>query len=409
MFKIKSKLFFDGVAFVASAVAKNGNPILQNIKITLNENGLSLNGQNSHFNCNYNINIVDIDKVGKYFSTTVPAIKLLDILKKTNNDVITCKFITKGDSEFLAVFTQNSKFLLHCLDVNSYPTSKKSFTDDGFTLKANDILQAIKQVEHAICTDEARFYINGILLDFSTDNKITIVATDSHRLAIANIERNTNNTLQNIIIPRQSITKIKELLSIAKDDNVTININKTKIQIEYQNCNIISGLIEGEFPPYKRVIPQNFINTIQINKNDLQKAIDTVSSIYSGSNYNVIRMQIVNQNKITVIADKKIIPNSNIADNVGIAKHDITCQTNIENGVILNYNFKYITDVLSSLNSPDCLIKITEPTKPCVITSFDKNTNENEEEVEKKEDVKENEEEDDALDSTLFIVMPIKV
>jgi DNA polymerase III subunit beta len=401
MFKVDSKVFLEAVSFVASVVmrSKTFSPVLQNIKCTLNEKGLLLETTNTDISCFYRIEAQDLIKSIRYFSTTVPALKLFDIVKKIgSNEKITCKFLKNGERELFVIVGEKSKFLLDCLAADLYPSQRIQEANDGFNIKGSDLLGGINRVKFSVCTDEARFYINGILLDFINDSKINIVSTDSHRLSIESINCPSSLTYGQVIIPRRSVPKVIDILSIAKDEDVNIVINKTKIKISYKNCSVSSSLIEGEFPQYQRVVPTNLTKSIKIEKSALQKAIDTAAAIYSGSNYNVVKLNFSASSKLTVVASKNIkTTGSTNADNVGIAKYDMSCDCDFSDEFAVSYNYSYISDAIASLDTKYCTFNFSEASKPCLVLPFyEEQFNEKDAKQEEKKDYK-------------FIIMPIRL
>jgi DNA polymerase-3 subunit beta len=404
MFKVESKLFIDAVSFVSSVVmrSKTFSPVLQNIKFVLNEQGLHLETTNTDISCFYKIESSDLIKVSRHFATTVPALKLFDIVKKIGNgEKITCKFIKTGEREMFAIVGERSKFLLDCLPADLYPSQKNIDSGESFNLKASSLLNAINRVKFSVCTDEARFYINGILLDFTTDSSINVVSTDSHRLSIETIQCPASLGYSQVIIPRRSIAKVVDILSMAKEDDVSININKTKIRLSIKNCTISSSLIEGEFPQYQRVVPTNLTKSVKVSKQALQKAIDTASAIYSGSNYNVVKLSLANGSRLTVIASKNIKSSAQAnADSLGMAKYDISCESDFSDEFSVSYNYSYVSEALASLDSDECYFKFSEASKPCLVVPCYPELKEDEKDEKKKAQQK---------NDYKFIIMPIRL
>ena len=404
MFKIESDILTKAVSFVSGIVSKSQasvSPVLQNVKFTFDESGLKLETTNTDISCVYTIDQSAIETKSKSFSTTVPALKLNDILKKLGNEKLSCKFLKTSDKEVFVIKTGKFKSLLDCLPSNIYPSSRNLEYTNTFNIKASNILNAINRVKFSVCTDEARFYINGILLDMAgkntnNENSINIVSTDSHRLSIQSINFSQNCEIPQIIIPRRSIQKIVDLLLIAKDEDVAVNINKTKIKISFGGCSVSSNLIEGEFPQYQRVIPQNPTGYAIVSKTELLKAINTVSAMFSGTAYNVVKLTFI-ENNLTVEASRST---KNLGSDIGIGKYIISCESSFNEPFVISYNYSYINDCLNAFSSPKCKINFTEASKPCLITPIYESIDED------KKD--ENEQKDENTDYK-FVIMPIRL
>jgi DNA polymerase-3 subunit beta len=370
MFKIEGHILNKAVAFVSGIVSKTQvvSPVLQNIKLTFDSSGLKLETTNTDIFCLQTIDASLIQSKSTPFTTTVPAIKLNEILKKTSQESLSCKFLKTKDKEVFVVKGSKSKFLLDCIPASSYPSPRNLEYLTSFSIKASTFLSAIKRVEFSVCTDEARFYINGILFDLAGKNSLdakslNIVSTDSHRLSIQSLDFESQGDIQQIILPRRSIQKVVDILTMAKEDDIFIEINKTKIKFSFGGCSVVSNLIEGEFPNYQRVVPQNSSFEVTVYKSELQKAINSVSAIFSGSAYNIVKLNFLNNN-LEIEANRNV---KNLGSDIGMAKYNMQCESNFNELFSVSYNYSYLNDCLNAIESEKCKILFTESTKPCLI------------------------------------------
>jgi DNA polymerase-3 subunit beta len=367
MFKIEGHVLNKAVAFVSGIVSKtqSASPVLQNIKLTFDSSGLKLETTNTDIFCLQTIDASLIQSKSAPFTTTVPAIKLNEILKKTSQESLSCKFLKTKDKEVFVVKASKSKFLLDCIPASSYPSPRNLEYLTSFSIKASIILGAIKRVEFSVCTDEARFYINGILFDLDGKNaqdkkSFNIVSTDSHRLSIQSLDFDSSGDIQQIILPRRSIQKVVDILTMAKDEKILVEINKTKIKFSFGGCSVVSNLIEGEFPNYQRVIPQNSNFEVTLYKSELQKAINNVSAIFSGSAYNIVKLNFL-QNTLEIEANRSV---KNLGSDIGMAKYNMQCESSSQDLFTTSYNYRYLVDTLNAIDSEKCRILFTESTRP---------------------------------------------
>ena len=403
MFKVENDILTKAVSFVSTIVAKTQviSPVLQNIKLTFDDkDGLKFETTNTDISCFYTIERSLVETKTKGFVTTVPALKLNDILKKIGSEKLSCKFIKTNEKEVFVIKTAKSKFLLDCLPSATYPSQRVLDYANNFTIKASDLLNAINRVKFSVCTDEARFYINGILLDTNGkdtegNSSLNIVSTDSHRLSVQSIPMSLNIEASQVIIPKRSIQKVIDILSIAKDNDVLIEINKTKLKITFNGCSVSSNLIEGEFPQYQRVIPQNCNLKTKILKSELQKAINNVSAIFSGSAYNVVKLNFSSKNILEVEASRST---KNLGSDIGIAKYKMECECSFDNEFSVSYNYSYITDCLNAIDSKKCEFSFSESSKPCLVKPVSDNSEETKESSSKEQSV-----------DYKFVIMPIRV
>lgn len=162
---------------------------------------------------------------------------------------------SQNDGQVIVRYGTNSVTLL-CASVQDYP-ELPVVTGTPVNMKLN-----AKRVAFAASKDESRPIFNGVLMDFANGK---IVATDTHRMAVLDIEK---AELPSIIVPAEIFKQVEGDLEVTVSDNhVLFKKGKTTY---------ITRLINGQFPDYKKVIPQEFKSTIKINKHTLAGAVERV-------------------------------------------------------------------------------------------------------------------------------------
>jgi DNA polymerase-3 subunit beta len=376
MLKTVNKNLAEGVSFVSGIVAKSKNtsPVFANIKILVDQDGsLVLETCNNDLSCIYRVDAKFI-KSTKQFTTTVPAYKLLDILKKLQSDSdVSCKFVKTSKSEVLAIVAAGSKFLLNCTPANLFPSYKSVDFASRFDVDVDGLLAAIDQVKFSVCNDESRFYINGVLIHsgiIDGKNYLNVVSTDSHRLSISRFKIPDDMIVPKSIIPKRAIQKVLDILSLLRGKKVSILLSKTKIRFESEMYSVSSNLIDGEFPQYEKVVPSDVSKTAKVKTANLIKALERTVTIYSGTNINVVKM-IFTHNKLTIVASKDKISTAGSdakgGDGIGIAKTELQCETNFDSEFVTCYNYSYILEILANVGGDDCVFYFSESNRPCLI------------------------------------------
>lgn len=222
------------------------------------------------------------------FSTTVGARKLIDILRALPADQV----VTLSSAQNkLTLAGGKSRFTLQTLPSDDFPLVNEA-VDFGpaFGIPQKTLRQLINQVHFAMAVHDIRYYLNGIL--FIAEGKtLTLVATDGHRLALAQntLETEVPNK-QEVILPRKTVLELQRLL---KDEDTPIEMRFAGNQAKFvfSGMEFVTKLVEGKFPDYNRVIPKNHKNSIVLGRAPLlgclQRAAILTSEKFKGVRLNV--------------------------------------------------------------------------------------------------------------------------
>src|SRR6267142_1541762 len=203
-------------------------------------------------------------------STTVPAHMFYDIVRKLPDG---SQILLEGDGDrsVLAIRAGRSRFTLQTLPENDFPD-----------LAATDMKRLIDRTQFAISTEETRYYLNGIYLHTAGSAKaatLRAVATDGHRLAQIDLALPKGAIgMPGVIVPRKTVGEVQRLIEDTEGE-VRIELSQGKIRFTIGDVVLTSKLIDGTFPDYGRVIPQNNDKELIVDKKDFEAAVDRVSTI----------------------------------------------------------------------------------------------------------------------------------
>ena len=359
-FKIDCAEFFKTLTHLQGIVdKKNSLPILSNILIEASGNELTLSSTDM------DISIVEkIDcNVLEEGATTINSQILYDIVRKIeDNSEIE---IISNNGKLLSLRSEGSRFSLASLPKEDYPIIEKDNSGVDITLNSKILLKLIDKTKFAISNEETRYFLNGLYLNINNDDEnthLTLVGTDGHRLAKSehNIE-NISELISGVIVPKKTIYELSKLLS-ELDEDIEINISSTKIVFYIDNLIFISKLIDGTFPDYKRVIPIDNNNVVEINRHKLLSAVDRVSTI-ANEKSPVIKFKFL----------KNIINLNSVNLENSTATEDINLDYNGDEFEI-GFNSKYIMDIINNLEDDTIFLKLKDGSSP--IIAYEKsNTN----------------------------------
>jgi DNA polymerase-3 subunit beta len=298
-------------------------------------------------------------------ATTVSARKLVDILRALPEGDVGLSLANKK----LTVQSGKSRFSLQTLAAEEFPTvAQAEFTAD-FSLPAATLKYLLSMVHFAMASQDIRYYLNGMLLVVDA-NTVRAVATDGHRLALAEVSKDTGSPKIEAIIPRKTIIELARLLP-ESDDPVRVQMAPNQVKFSFGPSTgagqgaieLISKLVEGKFPDYQKVIPVNNPKVFLIGREELMAALQR-AAILTTDKFKGVRM---------MLAPGSLKITSTNADQEE-AQEEIEIEYAGE-PLDIGFNVNYLLDVLTNLRSEkvkfalgdalgSALITMPEPEKP---------------------------------------------
>ena len=333
---------------------KQTMPILGNVLLRSGGGLLLLVASDLEVEVSTSISHETEDKV----DTTLPARKLLDILKSLpGSDLVKIEV-----NETKAVIKSGkSKFTLATLPGPQFPY-KEEINEFKFTVSAPDLDGLIGQTGFSMATQDARHFLNGMFLEVSK-NKLTVVATDGHRLSMSSAEtKNPTDEPVSCIIPRKCITEIKRILTTFKDNKenmVEFMVTDREIIIKIDGFTVKSKLIEGNYPDYKKVFPESLPHKLTVNKQDLKSALQRMS-ILSNEQFKGVKLTL-NKTDITLSTNNPSLEEG---------EDSIPCEYSGENFDI-GFNLSYLLEVIDVISSDNIEIQLNNADSGCLISSND--------------------------------------
>jgi DNA polymerase-3 subunit beta len=232
---------------------------------------------------------------GGNFATTVGARKLIDILRSMPSDQIVSLSASQNK---LTLQGGKSRFTLQTMPSDDFPLVQEA-ADFGpaFSVPQKALKGLINQVHFAMAVHDIRYYLNGIL--FVAEGKsLTLVATDGHRLALAQATLEAEIPKQEVILPRKTVLELQRLLRDDKDGNngedgglIEMRFAGNQAKFSFAGMEFVTKLVEGKFPDYNRVIPKNHKNAVTLGRApflaSLQRAAILTSEKFKGVRVNI--------------------------------------------------------------------------------------------------------------------------
>jgi len=223
------------------------------------------------------------------FSTTVGARKLIDILRSMPSDQTVS--LTSQQSK-LVLQGGKSRFTLQTLPADDFPLVQEA-ADFGpaFQVPQKTLKALINQVHFAMAVHDIRYYLNGIL--FVAEGKsLTLVATDGHRLALAQAELEVDLPKQEVILPRKTVLELMRLLKDGKgeeDAPIELRFAGNQAKFSFSGMEFVTKLVEGKFPDYNRVIPKNHKFNVTLGRATLLSSLSR-AAILTSEKFKAVRL-----------------------------------------------------------------------------------------------------------------------
>ena len=360
-FVVKKDVLLKSLNFVQGVVEKkNTLPILSNVLLELKDNKLSVVATDLDIIFYDEISDIKIINEG---STTTSAAILFDILRKipSNSDL---NFEMKTENK-LSLKSENFDFNLLCLPIDNFPTFEDQFEGHEITLENSKFLKLLNKTRISISNDDTRHYLNGIFLHITEAhgrNFLTGVATDSHRLSSSSLEINNSDKFESLILPRKTVYQLCSLLS-ENPESLIMQTSENKIKFIIGKTKLISKVIDGKFPDYKKVIPINNEKKLIVSSKDFVSSIERVTSV-----------SLDGKEGVKLVINKDNIQLSVNSANSGEGNEKIKAEFNSES-LNISFNSKYLIDIASEIDDKNLKLNLKDSISPVLIEdNSDKNS-----------------------------------
>ncbi len=361
-FIVKRDILLKSLNFVQGVVEKkNTLPILSNVLLQLKGNKLSIVATDLDIVFYDEISEVKVLKEG---STTTSAAILYDILRKISSNS-ELNFDLKTENK-LSLKSDNSDFNLLCLPIDNFPTFADEFEGSEILLNNKRFLKLLNKTKIAISNDDTRHYLNGIFLHLTEAhgrNFLTGVSTDSHRLSSSSLEIENANDFSSLILPRKTVFQLCSLLTESAE-KLSMKTSENKVKFTLGNIRLISKVIDGKFPDYKKVVPANNEKSLVVPSKDFINSIERVASV-----------SLDRKEGVKLAINKENIQLSVNSANSGEGNEIIKANFNSNDNLKISFNSQYLIDIASEVEDKNLKMNLKDSVSPVLIEdASDKNS-----------------------------------
>ncbi len=339
----------EGIQIVQNAVSqKSSLPILSNVLLEADNSELKLTATDLDIGICSSIPVT----VGQKGAITVPARKFFDIVRALPDGSEINLSMKKNN--FVNIKSGKAQFKIIGLPKEEFPQLPLFKDRDSITMAQKDLKEMLNLTDFAISKDDTRYVLNGILFIVKGDT-VNVVATDGRRMAAINKKLHKKTLVdKEVIIPTKTVQEVKRMLQ--DDGEVDVKFSENQVLFAFSSCFILSRLIEGEYPNYKKVIPEKSSQEIKVSREDFLSAARR-ASIFTDQDSMAIKLS---------VKKKKMMISKN-TPYLGEAREELDIDYTGSGELEIGFNPRYLIDVLKNLSGDEIVFEVNDANKPGVV------------------------------------------
>ncbi|HFX18226.1 MAG TPA: DNA polymerase III subunit beta [Flavobacteriales bacterium] len=334
-------------------VINNNNtiPVLDNFLFELNNNSLKITASDLETTMTATLP-VESNETANFL---LPARMLVDTIKALPTQPLTFMF---NDNGMMDIVSENGKYSFAYADAADFPNPVEMDNAEQINIPSGVLADAVSKTIFATGNDELRPTMTGILFEFSPES-LNFVATDAHKLV--KYERNDlkADTETQFIVPKKPLQILKNYIAGANDD-VKIAYNDRNVRFDFDNIQLLSRLINGQYPNYRAVIPTENPNVLVADRQSLLNVVKRIA-IFANKATHLIQLDIKGS-ELKVSAED--LDFSNKAEERMTANYQ-------GDDMKIGFNSKFLIEMLSNLDSDEVSINMSMPSKAALIHPID--------------------------------------
>ncbi|MDQ4138893.1 MAG: DNA polymerase III subunit beta [Bacteroidota bacterium] len=358
-FIVSSSALLKQLQSINGVVANNPVvPILENFLFEIHDGTLTITASDLETSMITELN-VEAKEDGRI---AAPARILLETLKNLPDQPVT--FTIDEETYTIELSSANGRYKLSGENATDFPKVPVVKSQNSIEVPSNVLARAINKTIFAVSTDELRPAMTGIFVQL-TENNITFVATDGHRLLRYRRNDVSPGDTASIIIPRKAFTLLKNTLP-AEPTSVRVEFNSSNAYFSFDNIRLVCRLIDERYPDYENVIPMKNPNKLNIDRYDLLSSVRRIS-IYSNKTTHQVRLKLAGS-ELQISAEDLDFSNE--------ANERLSCQYEGED-MEIGFNAKFLLEMLNNIDSDEVNLELSTPNRAGLLMPTNNDDNEN--------------------------------
>jgi len=329
---------------------KNQLPVLNNVLLATDNGRLKISATNLELGIKYWIGA----KIEKEGSITVPIKEIAEFVSYLPSQKIEINLDNKNLLQLSSSKAQSTFTTIPAKDFPDLPSINPKTT---IKLDLPLLAQAVSQIAFSSATDDSRPVLTSVLCQF-TKNNLLLVATDGFRLSLKNIKLvnpvnlKSDKEVLTFLIPARSLVEVTRLAKNEKQITLGLTTDKNQMVFVLEDLELVSRLIEGEYPDYKRIIPESYITKVHINKEEFAQAVK-IASVFASQSANVVKFTVGKNNLILS------------ANAPQIGRNQATVDARVEGEPLeIAFNYKFVSEFIEACQGEELVIELNESLTP---------------------------------------------
>lgn len=344
-FVVSSTLLLSHLQTVGRVInSKNSMPILDNFLFSLNGNQLTITASDQETTMTTTIGLIEAEGSGLF---AVSAKILLDPLRELPEQPLT--FQVNDENLEIFLYYQNGKYNFVGVNGDEYP-QRQPMNENAtrFTMPASVLLNGVTRSLFAAANDELRPVMNGVCMDIHSED-IVFVASDGYILVRCRNTAVKSGVEATVILPKKPASLLKNILAKESGD-ITIEFDEKNICFHLSNFVLICRLIEGRYPNYMSVIPQNNSNRLIIDRTLFISVLRRIS-VFSDPANSLVRLD---------LSPNRLVVSAQYAGLSTAADESITCNYTGDT-MCIGFSATQLVEILNNINSQEVMVDLADP------------------------------------------------
>lgn len=318
-------------------------PALTGVKLDVTDSMATVTGTDLELTISLEIEVA-AETAG---SVVAPARLMADIVRNLPPGSVQ---VALHDDE-LRISAGRSQFAVRTLSVADFPTLQIE-PGDAVTIAGGAIAEALRQVVRAASGDESRIQLTGVLIA-AEDRGLTMVATDSYRLAVRDLPASSIlDAGQRVLVPSRALAELQRILG--NDDELRFRLGRNDVTFEVGSARLTTRLIENEYPNYANLVPANNTNLLTVNREEFLEALRRVKVLARDTN------------PVRLDCEPSTLTMSVVAQDYGTASEVLDCRYE-GNEMSIAFNPDYLLQGIEAIDAEEITLSSRESTTPAVL------------------------------------------
>ncbi|MEK7615452.1 MAG: DNA polymerase III subunit beta [Patescibacteria group bacterium] len=349
-----------GLSITSHLMTKNVNlPILQNVLMKAEGGSIKFTATNLEIAVNCIVR-GKIDEPGEH---TIPSKLFFDYVSLLPNETIHLQV----DQDNLRLECGNYKTKINGLSSSEFPVVPRVEGEVTYQIPVEELKRSLSQVLFSVASNESRPELTGVhmkFFPFEGEGRLQMASTDSYRLSEKTIPVvSPISQEQKVVVPAKTLAEVNRVLSVFKDEVdlptvVSMQLSKNQVVFTYGPVELISRVIDENYPDYEQIIPKQFQTQATIDREDFIKSVKTASLFSKNGLFDIMLQFVPEEGMLRVQAT-----DATRGQNTSACKAEISGQPNT-----VSVNYRYLLDGLQAISDEQVLFEMIDASNPCLLS-----------------------------------------